>query len=754
MFRAHARGTSFSSERGPRLLPPNTAEGLLLVSRDAALDALERVLSSAAFHGAERSSTLLRFVVHQTLDGGADRLKEYTIGVDALGRGASFDPRIDPIVRAEASRLRTRLERYYATDGSADPLVITLPKGSYVPQFRARTVDPLDIGAPGGGSGASPSRRRFAMFASAGALAIVVIALASWLAGRRTVRADRPLTQFDVELRTGGSLGSQVGTDVVISRDGARLAFVSVDSNGTAQLNVRRLDQPAASALLGTEGARGPFFSPDGQWIGFWAAGRLKKVAVVGGSPLVLCDATDLLGASWGDDGTIIAVLNSTGELWRVPAAGGAPTRVETASATPTPRAHAWPQLLPGGTRVLYTNLTNPGADRGTIEVLSLRDGKRTVLMRGGTYGRYLPPAYLTYVNQGTLYAAPFDVDGLAMRAPAVPVLDDIAYSPTFGYAQMDVSETGTLVYRRAAGTGRTIAVWLDSTGAIEPMVETPGRYSWPRLSQDGRQLALAVVDGGIPALSFYERSGGRTTRVSGPGQHSASLWSPDGRFVVMSDATGMSWMPAGGGTPQPLVQSGAIQVPWTFTPNGDRLAYHEMNPATGMDLWTVAIRSDNDGLHAMEPEPYIKTRSFEVYPSFSPDGRWLAYASNGSGTWEVYVRPFPGDGPQVLVSNGGGRVPRWSPNGRDLFYATDDQRIMLVRYRTKGGTFEASPPRLWSRVDLADTGVLPNYDVAPDGRIIALVPATPGVKQTQNHVTVMLNFFDELRRRTSPPQR
>jgi serine/threonine-protein kinase len=585
-----------------------------------------------------------------------------------------------------------------------------------------------------------------------GAFAVVVIALASWLVGRRTGRAELPFSQFDVELRSGGSLGSEVGTDVVISRDGTHLAFVSVDSGGTARLNVRRLDQPAASTLPGTEGARGPFFSPDGQWIGFWAAGRLKKVAVVGGSPVVLCDATDLLGASWGDDGTIIAVLNSTGALWHVPAAGGTPTQV--ASASTTRGAHGWPQLLPGGTHVLYTNLTAPGADRGSIEVVSLHDGTRRVLARGGTYGRYLPPGYLTYVNQGTLYAAPFDVKRLTLGAAAVPVLDDVAYSPTFGYAHMDVSETGTLVYRRAAGTGRTIAVWLDSAGTTEPLVQTPGRYSWPHLSPDGRRLALAVVDGGITAISFYDASRGRSTRVSGPPQHSASLWSPDGRFVVMSGGTGMSWMPADGGTPLPLVRSGAIQVPWTFTPNGDRLAYHEMNPATGMDLWTIPIRSDERGLHAAVPEPLVRTRSFEVYPSFSPDGRWVAYGSNESGTWEVYVRPFGRGGARVQVSNGGGRVPRWSPNGRDLFYATDDQRIMVARYSAKGASLEVSRPRLWSRVDLADTGVLPNYDLAPDGRIVALVPATPGVKQTQNHVTIMLNFFDELRRRTTPAQR
>lgn len=267
----------------------------------------------------------------------------------------------------------------------------------------------------------------------------------------------------------------------------------------------------------------------------------------------------------------------------------------------------------------------------------------------------------------------------------------------------------------------------------------------------------MTVVDGGIQGVAFYELTRGRATRllISAP-QHGGALWTPDGRFVVMSGATGSWWSRADSGAPQALVRNGAIQLPWAFTPNGDRLAYHEMNPASAFDLWTVPIHSDGRGLHAGTPELYLRTGAYEVYPSFSPDGRWVAYASTEAGASEVYVRRFPDDGTKVQVSSGGGRIPRWSRNGRDLFYGTDGQRMMAVQYSTAAGSFLAQPARLWTRVRLADTGVLPNYELAPDGeRIIALLPAPTAVPaQSEDHVTVMLNFFDELRRRPSPAAR
>ena len=727
------------------------------MNRDACLEQLERVLSSATFRGADRSSLLLRFLVEQTAAGHGERLKEYTVGAEGLGRGEAFDPRTDPIVRAEASRLRTRIERYYATEGHSDPLRIVLPKGSYVPQLRARNSEeveatPLSLEAAAVEKPTRVHYRQLGWLAAAGVVVAGVFAAGLWLGKSGGAHVEESLSQFDVELRSGGSLGSEVGTDVAISRDGMRLAYVSLGPDGIARLHTRRLRDSVPALLAGTDGVRGPFFSADGGWIGFFAGGKLKKVPVEGGSPVVLCDATDLLGASWADDdSSIVATLSSKSTLWRVPAAGGVPKPIGMEwKDGATPR---WPQILPGGTQVLYTAIRGFEADRGNIEVMTLRDGKRRVLARGGTFGRYLAPGFLSYVNQGTLYVAPFDLDRLEVRGQPVPILDGISYSATFGYAQIAFSETGTVVYRKAAGDGRVVAAWVDSSGATEPLVDAPGRYTTPRLSPNGRRFAMSVVDGGIQTTALYEQKGGRATRlpVTVP-QHNGALWTTDSRFAVMTGANGLWWSRVDGDTAKPLVRSNAIQVPWSFTPNGDRLAYYEMNPASAFDLWTVRVESDESGLHAGTPELYLRTPAYEVYPSFSPDGRWLAYASTETGKSEVYVRRFPDDGTKVRVSNGGGRIPRWSHNGRELLFGTDAQRVMVAGYSVKGDSFVAERPRLWTQVRLADTGVLPNYDVAPDGRrIIALLPApTAGPGQSENHVTVMFNFLDELRRRTS----
>ena len=585
------------------------------------------------------------------------------------------------------------------------------------------------------------------------ALACATVAAASaaaWAAtrGRGAPATEaKPLMQFESELGHGGSLGSRVGTDVVLTRDGTRIAYVSVGEDGTDRLNTRRLSEPVAVTLPGTEGARAPFFSPDGQWIGFWAAGKLKKVPVEGGSPVVLADATDLLGATWREDGSIIASLSSARVLSSVPSGGGDPTTI--ADFTKDGSAPRWPQILPGESHVMYTAVHGLDADRATIEVLSLRDSSRKVIVRGGTFGRYLAPGFISYINQGTLFVAPFDLARMDTTGSPVPVLDGVAYASTFGYAQIDISETGTVVYRKA---GRAFVVRLDTTGKVTRLVDEPGRYTSPRVSPDGRRLSLSVVDGGLASVVFYELSRGKATRLSNTvPRHSRALWTPDGRYVLMTGPGGIAWIHADSTTPHPLVSGTTIQLHWSFTPNGDRLAYHEMNEATAFDLWTVPITSDSLGLHAGTPQVYLRTRGYEVYPSLSPDGRWIAYASNRSGAWELYVRRFPDDGSEgVQVSNGGARISRWSPDGRELFYVGDDQRIKSVRFTAKDGAFVTDTPRLWTTVRLADTGVLPNYDLAPDGSgVIALVPdSTSAASQSENHVTVILNFFDELRRR------
>ena len=711
-----------------------------LVSRQ-----LERVLASTPFRNAERSAGLLRYLVERSLDGSGDRLKEYTVGVEALGRGTEFDPRTDPIVRAEASRLRGRLERYYADEGQSDAVVIVLPKGTYSPRFQTRAT-PLAASANEALSHRqAPSLRRPLLWGALGTLAVLGAFGAGEWSARSSSIAPEPAMRLEVQLQSNERIASDVGTDVVIAPNGSRAVFVSIDSLGATHLRVTRFDGSAVD-LPGTSGARGPFWSPDSREIGFWAARQLRKIAVDGGSPVVLCDAVDLLGASWSTDGTIIAALDATSRLWRVDGSSHrAPVVIlDLAAEHALPR---WPQILPGGKQVLYTAMTDIGADQARIEVASLADGKHEKLVEGGTFGRYVAPDHLTFVNQGTLYAMGFDVPRLETRGPRVPILDDVAYVAPFGYAQISIAETGLAVYRRAPSNGPVIVARVDSAGQRTPLFATPGQYAWPSLSPDGKRLALSVNESGVASLSIFTNLNEHPRLAWTVPGYDAAVWSRDGRYVAARGRHGIAWMSATSGAPRSLIASEKISVPWTFAPDDRRLAFAVMDTATVFDVWTAPIEKQGDTLRAGTPTAILRSRFFETYPAISPDGRWLAYGSNESGPSQVYVRSLADSSVHVPIGIGG--APRWSRAGSRLFYSTGDQRVMAVGYTTAGGRFVPGQPRQWTPIRLANTDVFPNFDLgADDGYIIALLPAGSSEVQTANHVTLIRGLSDELRRK------
>lgn len=728
--------------------------------RELMLEQLDRMLASDTFAGAERSRVLLRFIVEHVVDGRSERLKEYTIGSEALGRGDSFDPRIDPIVRAEASRLRSRLDRYYATDGAADTLLITLPKGSYVPQLQNRAVpEPSPVAATAGDEVSMPGRRqRFIWFVLGGITVGAAVMLFVSLAGRGAPTAEFGGLEFDVELGAADhSLGSDFGNDVILSPDGTRIVFVALGSDHVSRLMTQRLEpgqrtlvrgepgrlwQPAHAVvpLPDTDGARAPFFSPDGRSVGFWAGARLKMVSVDGGSAIELTDAVTFGGGSWGEDGDIIAVID--GALRRVSLTSRQSTVVaDLRKDGVIPR---WPDLLPGGRHVLFTAVGAHGPDASNLEVFSLSDGTRTPLVRAG-FGRYLGDGYLLYVSQGTLFAVPFDRQRLAIQGTGVPVLEErVAYSTIFGNAKLDIARNGTLIYRPSPSL---VAAWLDRGGGMEPLPTRRGAYTFPRLSPDGQRLAINVTDGGMLRLDLYHVRLNQTTRLSfAPGSTSA-VWHPDG-FLVVGGSGGMSWTRADDMSKvETLTRSDDVQIPWSFTADGTRLAYAEASPS--LDIWTIPVSHSGGTLTAGEPEPFLRTPYVESFPSFSPDGQWLAYGWGPKGIWDVYVRPFPPDGSQeIKVSQAGGRIARWLPGGRELVYRTDDHRLMVVGYQVKNGTFVAGEPKEWTPERLGDTGVVANFDVHGD-RILGLVPASRDeAARARTHATVIPGFVDQVRRR------
>ena len=584
---------------------------------------------------------------------------------------------------------------------------------------------------------------------AAGVLAIVA-AIALWAPWRAPVQpVERPLVRLEVDLGPDVSLAPMVGptpSSVAISPDATRLVYVASVSGGPPQLYVRRLDQPSATVLAGTEGGASPFFSADGQWVGFHDRRSVKRIPVEGGAVERLMENAVFAGADWTEDYLIVGSGLGQG-LLRSPSGGGAHTSI--LEAAPDERFYAAPQLLPGGKHVLVTVYgTPPSLDRALVDVVSLADGRRKTIARGGTAGRYLPSGHLVYTNRGTMFAVPFDLDALETRGRAVPVLNDIANDPAAGMPQFSFSRDGTLVYRRQTDSGRgagTLA-WVDATGKPRTLQAKPALYAGtPRLSSDGRKVSAVIRDGASQDVWVYDTVRDAMTRLTfGSETFASAVWSRDGRFVAFgSIGSGLYWARAdGGGQPQQLVAGKSISFPFSFSPDGKHLAYYEVSGTA--QIWTVPIEQ-GDGLRAGTPERYLTSQFAETVPMFSPDGRWLAYESNASGRAEVYVRAFPAQSGKWQISNNGGTWPTWSPNGREILYRSGDQ-LMSVAYTATGDSFVADKPRVW----LSTLGNATAFDLAPDGkRVIAVMPATSGEAPKAEHTLVfMQNFFDELRRR------
>lgn len=554
----------------------------------------------------------------------------------------------------------------------------------------------------------------------------------------------QPLMRLDLDLGNQAVDQSEHGANTVLSPDGTRLVYVSQQ-----KLFARRLDQATAAELAGTERAQSPFFSPDGKWVAFFATNRLKKVSLESGRVSEICRTGLVGGGGWGEAGDIVVASDT--RLYRISSEGGA--SVPVTELAPGEVAHRWPQILPGGKAVLFSAYRSmTGLDGATIEAQSLRDGRRKTLVHGGTWGKYLPSGHLVYIEKGKLFAMAFDPERLEVRGAPTPVLEEIAYNTAWGFAQIDFSRTGSIVYRSSrAGAGLVTVEWLDASGNARPLLPVPGNYLSPTLSPDGSRLAL-TSEGDI---WVYELGRESMTRLTFGGGHANPLWTADGRYILFRVRGRMWWARADGtGQAQPLIESDHMQTPWSFTPDGKRLAFVEVSSPTNAAIWTLPMESDRTGLRAGKPEIFLQTAFAVRGPMISPDGRWIAYMSTESGTYRVYVQAFPGGGGKRQISDDGGTYPAWSRNGRELFfwqfYEHEDapSQLMAVSYQVRGGAFLADKLRVWSQRPIASFSTTRSYDPAPDGkRIVALMPAD-APQAAQSHVIFLLNFFDELRRR------
>jgi serine/threonine-protein kinase len=597
-----------------------------------------------------------------------------------------------------------------------------------------------------------------AVAAAAVAAAAVLLFWAPW---RRPLPASAPM-RLDVALGADvAQVNTSRGTTMSLSPSGEMIAFVArATASARAQLYVRRLDQLHAAVLSGTDDAESPFFSPDGQWIAFFAAGKLKKISVAGGAAVTLCDARAGRGGAWDEKGRIVfSPDGSRGvTLWRVSSSGGTPEPLTSLAADES--VQRWPQVLPGGNAVLFTSSGNRAFNDADLVIQPLPTGVRKVIQRGGYYGRYLPSGHVVYIHDGTLFAEPFDRDRLEVTGQAVQVLEGVSSTADSGAAQFAVSANGTLVYLPGQSTTASIPIsWMDSSGKTTPLRSASTAWVSPRFDPDGHRIALQILDGQHSDIWIAEWMRDTLTRLTvDPARATNPVWTPDGRRLAFSSqradkvTKNLYWQLADGtGDAERLTESRNHQTPGSWHPSGKFLAFEELNPDGQSDLMILPMGADDAaGRKPGKPFAFLQTAADEFMPAFSPDGRWLAYSSNESGQREVYVRPFPGPGGKWAISTGGGVDPTWSRTKPELYYGTNDgqttARIMVASFTVQGDSFLAGKPRPWSdgRYVWRPSRV---FDLHPDGERFALAAVAESPETKPDRAMFVFNFFDELRR-------
>jgi Tol biopolymer transport system component len=548
---------------------------------------------------------------------------------------------------------------------------------------------------------------------------------------------------------------------MTMTRDGKVIAFVASKGTGTSQqLYVRRLDQLQATSLAGSDNASNPFFSADGQWIGFFADGKLKKISVNGGGTITLCDAVNGRGGSWADDGTIVFAGNSApgSGLSRVSASGGKEEPLTTPGGGET--LHRWPQVLPGGAAVLFTVSASAGDfGNGAIAVQTLPKGTRKIVLRGGYFGRYVSSGHLLYLHDSTLFAVPFDLDRLEVTGERFPVIEGVAASIGTGAVQMAVSDSGTLVYFAGAFDAVDSPIsWMDGKGQASTLRSMPSNWSNPQFSPDGRLLAMDVGTGGNLDVWTYDWARDTTTRLTFDAATDVKpVWSPDGKRIVYSStrdktALNLYWQRAdGGGDVQRLTESKNTQYASSWHPSGKFLAFYEQTSQNNTDLMILPMEGDeSSGWKPGKPTVFLSTPNVEQEPMFSPDGRWIVYMAQDAGRANVFVRPFPGPGGLQQISSNGGAWPMWSRTKPELFFisALNNGQVMAASYATAGDSFRADRPRLWSPGRFQGRPRQRAINVHPDGQRFAVAAVQePGVAANENKLVFVFNFFDKLKR-------
>jgi Tol biopolymer transport system component len=636
-------------------------------------------------------------------------------------------------------------------------------------------ANPVAVAAP---SPAVPARSSLLAMLPYVAAAAIVSGAAVWFLKPATPRQAPAIVRFDVDVPTQTQPLRGLGRPLIaLSRDGRFVAY-----NTVGGVRLRSMDTLTSRVIPGTEmPVTSIFFSPDGNWLGYWSAGAgtLQKISVSGGAPVTIAPAMNPFGVSWGfDDNLLFAQVDG---IWRVAAGGGTPQRVIPIKES---AAVDLPSLLPDGKTILYSLTRAQGANRWDQgEIIAQRPGGQPkVLVRGGSAATYVPTGHLLYAVGNVLYAIAFDAAALATSGGPVPVVNGVqrAVAPDVNSssANYGVSDGGSLAYlNEVPGTTaqqNTLGI-VDRTGAVRSLDVPRAEYRNPRVSPDGRQIAVeTAADDGRSVIWVYDLSGSSAIRrLTQDGNNTRPVWTPDSKRIAFgSDRQkpyGIYWQPAdGSGLPERLTtaEDGYLQYPESFSPDGKVLSFARVKPPLGQSSWglyTVPLDSGD-----RKPQLfYDLPNSNEFGSQFSPDGKWIAYASNAVADQQadpsaltgfaIYVQPYPPTGVKYQITQTGGAWPIWSSNGRELLYRLQGTSATGTTPKIYSVSITTQPtPVFTAEHPLPIQGFQPvinyrEYDVLPNGRgLVMVLAATAGgtTASASAHISTVLNWVEELKTR------
>jgi Tol biopolymer transport system component len=587
-------------------------------------------------------------------------------------------------------------------------------------------------------------------------IAVALLLAMTWVAvqppGRflrsSTSEAPGAVVRFSIPLAEGEHtpLGLRLErSSLAFSPDGTRLVYVAANGE-RRQLFLRTLDRLESAPLPDTEGAHSPFFSPDGEWVAFFAHGTLKKVSVSSGAVVTLAEVLPVSsGGTWATDGSIIYTPAPLDGLVRIPPGGGPAVPLTTPQGQAGDYGHQFPHMLPGDKALLFTVMHDRSgwSDRG-VAVLSLESGTWKSLLDQGTNPHYVSSGHLVYAIDGAILAVPFDAKRLTLEGSPVRVTEGIV---TRTGAEFSVSATGSLAYLRGPwGWPQRKLTWVDRGGRELSSACAPNAYGSPRISPSGSQVVASVRARGRGNIDLWVCTLGRDTltRVTlQDGYEAQPLWSPDPARLTFASAQqdkapDLATMRVDSGTQETLLSMPNAQFPTSWSPDGSTLLFTSEMPKTKYDIWMLSVGSEP------EAHPWLSTPYFESAAVFSPDGRWIAFQSNESGRFEVYVRASSGSGRRYQISEDGGSEPMWDADGQTLYYRNAD-RMMAVAVDTSG-EFSAGEPALLfeGEFGVPDPSIMASYDVAADGERFLMLKDP---EEKLDRIDVVLNWVEEVRR-------